>query len=244
MKGKILAVLVAVAAIALLSAGAAQASITSTKHNLSSTGTGTMHASAGQQNGEICVWCHTPHAANISFVGAPLWNKAVPSGTYTPYGTTVGGTVVGAPSNSSKACLSCHDGVNAVNSIVNQAGSGGVVAGGYNVAFGITSAGTGTYIPATWSSDIGTDLRDDHPVSITYTPGNASLNPTTTAFGTKTIATAMLKGTLNNQLECGSCHDPHVAANDTSGLGGQAAGPMFLRISNTNSALCLVCHGK
>ena len=33
-------------------------------------------------------------------------------------------------------------------------------------------------------------------------------------------------------VQCSSCHDPHSRANEN-----------FLRISNTNSALCLFCHG-
>lgn len=239
MKGKILVVLVvAVAAIALLSAGTALAGISSTKHNLSSTGPGTIKASAGQQNGEICVWCHTPHSANIAFTGAPLWNKATPAASYTMYGTTVAGTTPAAtPSGSSKACLSCHDGVSAVNSIVNQAGTGGVVAGGTNVAFGVTPLGTAYLL--TGGANLGTSLADDHPVSITYTAGKASLVATTTVFGTSTIA-ALLRGGM---VECASCHDPHVNTGDTT-VQGTIAGAMMLRVPNTGSALCLSCHNK
>ncbi len=239
MKGKILVLVVAITAVALLSAGAALAGVASTKHNLSSTGPGTIKASAGQQNGEICVWCHTPHSANIGFTGAPLWNKATPAATYTMYGTTIAGTTPDAtPNGISKACLSCHDGVSAINSIVNQAGSGGVVAGGTNVAFGVTTAGTATTMPA-GASNTGTSLADDHPVSLTYTAGKAGLVATTTAFGTSTVA-ALLRG---GKVECSSCHDPHAATGDI-GLGGVAAGPMMMRMSNGGSALCLACHNQ
>ncbi len=240
MKGKILAVLiVAVAAIALLSAGTALAGITSTKHNLSPTGPGTIHATGTQQNGEICVWCHTPHSANTAFTGAPLWNKATPSGSYTMYGATIAGTPAAtAPGGVSKACLSCHDGVNAINSIVNEAGTGGIVAGGANVAFGATAAGTALLM--TGNANIGQSLADDHPISIPYTAPNASLYPTTTAFGTSTIAGLLISGTT---IECSSCHDPHVNTGD-AGLGGVVAGAMFLRKANTGSALCLTCHNK
>lgn len=63
-------------------------------------------------NGEICVYCHTPHAANTAFTGAPLWNKATPTGTFTMYGSTIAGTNTEAsPASPSLACLSCHDGV-------------------------------------------------------------------------------------------------------------------------------------
>jgi len=240
MKGKILvSAVVTVAAVALLSAGVAQAGVASTKHNLSSTGPGTIKASAGQQNGEICVWCHTPHSANTGFTGAPLWNKATPAATYTMYGTTIAGTPTdAAPAGISKACLSCHDGVSAINSIVNQGGSGGVVPAGTNAAFGVTPAGTASVMPA-GAATVGTSLADDHPVSLTYTAGKAGLKATTTAFGTSTIA-ALLRG---GKVECSSCHDPHVATGDI-GLGGIAAGPMMLRSSNASSAFCLACHAK
>ena len=239
MKGKILAVVVTVAAIALLSAGAALAGISLTKHNLSSTGTGTIKASVGQQNNEICVYCHTPHFANTGFTGAPLWNKATPSAVYTMYGTTIAGTTPDAtPAGITKACLSCHDGVSAINSIVNAAGSGGVVSGGTNVAFGATLAGTAYLMPA-GASNVGTSLADDHPVSITYTAGKASLVATTTVFGTATIAALLRSG----KVECSSCHDPHTASGDTTGQG-TTASILFLRLSNAGSALCLSCHGK
>jgi hypothetical protein len=241
MKGKILAVLVAVAAIALLSAGVAQATITATKHNLSYTGPGTFKASNGQQNNEICVWCHSPHLTNTAFVGAPIWNKATPSASYVTYGTTVDGTTAdAAPNPDSKVCLSCHDGVSAVNSLVLQANAAGYNAAGYNVAFGLTTAGTGTVLPAGGINTLGTNLQNDHPVSILYTAGKANLVATTTAFGTTgTIANLLRSG----KVECGSCHDPHVASGDTTAQG-SIAGPMFTRLANGGSALCLACHAK
>ena len=239
MKTRIL--LITVVAIALLGAGAALAGISATKHNLSSTGTGTVKANADQQSGEICVWCHTPHHANTVGV-APLWNKAaagITQPTYTMYGTTIAGTSPdSAPNGITKACLSCHDGVNAINSLVNQAGSGGVDAAGTKVAFGTTVAGTAVLMPA-GATNIGITLANDHPVSITYTAGKAGLRATTTVFGSSTIAALLRSG----KVECSSCHDPHVASGDTTGQGTTAAA-LFLRKSNSASALCLACHAK
>jgi len=231
MRGKILVVMVA--AIALLGAGVALAGISTTKHNLSSTGTGTNKASAGQQNDEICVWCHTPHAANTAFTGAPLWNKATPTATYTMYGTTMAGTATDtAPNGVTKACLSCHDGVSAINSIVNQAGSGGYTAVGTNVAFGTTLAGT-AYVMPDGVTRIGTDLKNDHPVSITYTANKASLVATTTPLTGWEGATTVANLLRSSKVECSSCHDPHSSTNG-----------LFLRKANSGSALCLGCHAK
>ncbi len=231
MRGKIL--LVMVVTIALLGAGVALAGISSTKHNLAAGGPGTIKASAGQQNDEICVYCHTPHFANPGFTGAPLWNKATPTATYTMYGTTIAGSAPdAAPNGVTKACLSCHDGVSAINSIVNSAGPGGVVTGGTNVAFGTTLAGTAKTMPA-GATNLGTTLADDHPVSITYTAGKASLVATTTSLTGWEGATTVANLLRSNKVECSSCHDPHTSTNG-----------LFLRKANTGSALCLGCHAK
>lgn len=224
-----------VAVIAALTATSAfgVSNITATKHNLSATGTGTIKAASGDNNDEICVYCHTPHAANTAFNGAPLWNKATPTGTFTMYGTTIGGTTGDtAPNSPSMACLSCHDGVSAINSMVNAPGSGGYVAAGANVKFGATAAGTAFVMPA-GVTNIGTDLRNDHPVSITYDPTKAGLKVTTTVL-TSWAGASTIAGLLrNSKVECGSCHDPHEATNLT-----------FLRVANTGSALCIGCHAK
>lgn len=239
MKEKFLALLVVtLAAVALLSAGPAQAAgIASTLHNLSPSGTG-LHATGTQQNTEICVWCHTPHGANTAFAGAPLWNKANDSTSYTMYAATQAGTPqAGAPGGSSLACLSCHDGVNAINSLVTDA-SGTYYPGGSNVAFGATPAGTAVLMPAGMYS-VGTNLQGTHPISIPYTQGKASLVSPLTTFGTTSIGMLL----RNGNIECGSCHDPHVGTGDATAKG-TVAGPHFLLESNAGSALCLACHAK
>ncbi|MCK9373194.1 MAG: cytochrome c3 family protein [Sulfuricurvum sp.] len=234
------------ALIAALSATSAFAvsNITITKHNLSSGGSGTIKSATGDSNNEICVYCHTPHAANTAFSGAPLWNKKsdTAAGAFTMYGRTAanqaGVTIAGTataqqPNNPSMACLSCHDGASAINSMVNMPGSGGYNAGNQQyAAFGATGAGTAFKMPA-GLTQIGTDLSNDHPVSIPYNEGNASLKAVSTTLsgwaGAGTIANLLRGG----NVECSSCHDPHEGTN-----------PTFLRTTNAGSALCLGCHGK
>lgn len=237
----------------LLSATSAMATITGSKHDLSATGGGTIKANAGQSNDEICVYCHTPHAANTSFTGAPLWNKAADysSNPFTMYGAsstnTAGTTLSGSstdaqPNNSSKACLSCHDGVNAINSMINAPGSGGYSSSGATVAFGATAAGASKTMPS-GVTQIGTDLTNDHPISITYTAGKASLKATTSALigtwttpsGGNTIADLL----RNNKVECSSCHDPHLGENNTFLRREKGSG-----YSNEGSKVCLSCHEK
>ena len=105
------------------------------------------------------------------------------------------------------------------------------------MAFGTTAAGTAVTMP-NGIDQIGTDLTNDHPISITYTVGNASLYATTTALTGWTVNENPTSPTIadvlfNDKIECASCHDPH---DNTNGE--------FLRVSNSGSALCLSCHNK
>ena len=97
-------------------------------------------------NGEICIYCHTPHAANDAGP-VPIWNKPSSTQTYLMYGATTAGmagqTLAGTltdatPTDQTLACLSCHDGISAIDSVVNAPGSGrsdinGIEIGGYGV---------------------------------------------------------------------------------------------------------------
>lgn len=203
-------------------------------------------------NGEICVYCHTPHAANTAFTGAPLWNKATPTGTFTMYGSTIAGTNTEAsPASPSLACLSCHDGVSAIDSIVNAPGSGmNAVVGSKNIVSGLGTTYGGNIGGAPGTATTGNpNLSNDHPVSIIYTPGTAGLRPIATILTTlgdtspwlgATTIGDLLRGAGSDQVECGSCHDPHNGGKTQ----GTATEVNFLRHTNQNSHLCLGCHDK
>jgi predicted CXXCH cytochrome family protein len=168
-------------------------------------------------SGQICIVCHTPHNANTTVTDAPLWNHSLSAtATYTMYSSTTMNSIAGQPDGSSKLCLSCHDGTVALENF------GGVT--------------TGTHL-LTGNSMLGTNLSNDHPISITYdaalaTADGGLYNPTTALSG--------LGGTINTNLlssgkmQCSSCHDVHNSA----GV------PGLLRKSNAGSALCLTCHHK
>lgn len=223
------------------------AGITGTPHDLSATA---WTGDATEDNGELCVYCHTPHAANTSFTGAPIWNKATPSSSFTLYGTTIAGTASGHAGDGttvnppSMACLSCHDGVSAVNSVANAPGSGLATNDG-DAFIGTGSQALGTIAAdASGASVIGTDLTNDHPVSIQYNEGKAGLRAKTydisSWVGATTIQDVLRTTDGVDYVECGSCHDPHNGA-DTKVAGQSVA---FLRIANTGSQLCLGCHDK
>lgn len=209
---------------------------------------------------EICVFCHTPHGSNTA-VDAPLWNKALPAVTYTPYTSATMDGVAGA-SSVSLACLSCHDGTQARDNMINKPGSGGYTAGGSNL---------GTLgVIANNVTRLGTDLSNDHPIGMTYCAALSSADALLGTCGDDSFNTAVPAGTIagteltriwldtngdsvyqktdfplygGNSLlgagvnvECATCHDPHNA--------GVGAPPTFLRVSNTGSAVCLACHNK
>jgi predicted CXXCH cytochrome family protein len=161
----------ALLAFGLLGSQTATAGIANTKHNLGSTG-----IVAGQNKfdgtGEICVFCHTPHGANIT-AAVPLWNRATTTAsTYQTYNSLGTSSLDGstAPVGSvSLACLSCHDGTQAMNVMINTPGSGSAA---------LTGAWTGANQAAGKITGVLTkldvDLRNDHPVGIQYGGGPKS----------------------------------------------------------------------
>lgn len=183
-------------------AGSALAGIANTKHNLSSSGTGVNKTSSTDQ---ICVFCHTPHAADVSTAGAPpLWNKGMPVTTgFTMYSTdSMQGTALGLSGSPSLACLSCHDGTQAMDSTVNAPGQG--LGSGYIGAVGNWSGANQTAgkMNSTTVALLGKDLSNDHPISIPYCGGGlsaATLGDTSVAgtcadtdFNTATVKTAQI----------------------------------------------------
>jgi len=171
----------------------ANAGVANSKHNLGTTGTGTNHVTTG--TGEVCVFCHTPHAANTSAT-APLWNKSLPGTTYNTYdvdnSSSIDGSIAGGKDtvgSVSAACLSCHDGSQAMDVMINAPGSGGYNASGARATvnndgvtpYTWTGADTLTGLPAVGA---GGDLTNDHPIGIQYAGGGYSDSDTTASAGT------------------------------------------------------------
>jgi predicted CXXCH cytochrome family protein len=77
---------------------------------------------------------------------------------------------------------------------------------------------------------IGTDLRNDHPISMPY-PTPAEDPDFYTAASAEAGGIKLFDG--NKKVECASCHDPHDTTHTP-----------FLRKSNSGSGLCLTCHNK
>lgn len=187
----------------MIASGAARADIQNSAHDLSG-GTG-----------EICIYCHTPHNGDVTG-DAPLWNRAITSTTFTMYSNpaTIQMTIAADPRGISLACLSCHDGVTAYNNVLNDPN-------GEATAIG-TMAG---------ARAVGFDgLQNDHPISVDY---DNTLDTDFVDAATVASGGLVLYGAGSNELECATCHNPHLTTNGS-----------FLRKSNTNSDLCLTCHVK
>lgn len=256
----------------------ASAQISLTKHNLGTTGPGpNIFTPTSAVLGEICVFCHTPHGADVT-ASAPLWNRVISGTVYQTYDSLGTSTLDGktAPVGSvSIACLSCHDGTQAMSVVINAPGSGNYSATG--AAMAGTWAGANQTLGrlnAAAVANLTTDLRNDHPIGIQYAGGgfNATtpttraatvgdpdyVNPQSAILGSGRVWWVDTAGgtagsrqktdmalysrpaasgytgqtELEPFVECGSCHDPH--SNNAT----------FLRIANTNSAVCLACHVK
>ncbi|MEO5373987.1 MAG: cytochrome c3 family protein [Alphaproteobacteria bacterium] len=266
MRGLLSAGWVLLLAASLTPATDAQAAsgIANTKHNLGTAGTKENHLATG--TGEICVFCHTPHGSDSS-AAAPLWNKKVPDAssmtTYTSPTMFNSTTVTG---NMSLACLSCHDGSQAMDTVLNAPGSGGYNASG--ATMGTWQGANQSAGKITGIAKIGTDLSNDHPVGMKY----RNLTGETTGIGAEFkpmsgtnplfyvesgISTGGGSASARDKfdlwlfptfsggssdgvarVECATCHDPHTE-NAT-----------FLRVTNstetggTASGLCLTCHLK
>lgn len=193
----------------------AGAGIAGSKHDLSSSGGGEIKSDISFS----CYFCHSVHTPEEGAGGGgglPMWNKNLSTlGPYAVYSSSSLDTFPSsAPAGASLACLSCHDGTVAVNVIRS----------------GVLGTMTPTDRLAGRTSDLTTDLANDHPVSLTYSnAADAGLRTLAEVLG----AGVKLYGPGEDQVECGSCHDAH---NPTH--------PPFLRKANTRSQLCLSCHAK
>ena len=160
-------------------------SVTNTKHNLTSSGPGTIKV-AGTT--DVCKFCHTPHASNPV---APLWNRHNVGTYYQTYKSSTLVANVGQPSGSSRLCLSCHDGTIALTQTYNarNAPKGSI------------------FISSQDKGYLGTDLSDDHPISFAYDSALA------TEQGHLLQPSALPKHLAldqNQQLQCTTCHDAHA----------------------------------
>ena len=249
----------------------ASAQIASTKHNLGTTPGGGVNQFSG--TAEICVFCHTPHGADTS-AAVPLWNRTLPAPssftTYDSLGTSTLDGRTASVGSVSIACLSCHDGVTSMSAVINAPGSGT----GGNAAW-VAGAWTGANqvggkIAPGLITNIGTDLRNDHPIGIQYGGGGLTLTSpgaatrdadfktaTSAVLGSSRVWWVDTEATPNGTRQktdmalytrpAGSYtgqtdSEPFVECSSCHDP--HTTNSTFLRIANSGSAVCLACHVK
>lgn len=251
--------------------------IRGTKHNLSAAadnsaytnptaGAGTVPVRTVKASLEtqVCVFCHTPHGGSTST--KPLWNRKVAGAGYTQSYVLYDSSTLDAkqvqgslqqPGGSSKLCLSCHDGTVAIGNVnvLNGLDKSGQAKTVSTIDTGaVSTMPTGSGADTGFTRNLGTDLTNDHPISISYndtladTDGELrkpSLNTTligVRAPGVKPKLPLQNTGggtlydpdgagplsaySINAQVQCTTCHDPHIRETSST-VGNQK----FLRLN-------------
>jgi hypothetical protein len=275
--------------ITLLSGISHAVSIVYSKHDLSDQGGGNFQFETGQ----VCVFCHTPHGGstdvrplavieannktaayqNTGAAGGPiflLWNRAFSNVTspgiqegYETYQSSTLNANTGSVRIYSILCLSCHDGVGALN-VLTKLPSDATTEVGRSYAIrpkpstGANQIGDVQYTadrnpnignrtsPSNTmeypGQDIPVQLFNDHPISIDYTDALVSADGGLNAPGGLDPRIRLFTnpaGTTNVSLECPSCHNVHDQGGDE-----YSTQYPFLVMSNAGSSLCLECHNK
>jgi predicted CXXCH cytochrome family protein len=251
----------------------ANAGIYNTKHNLGSTGINAASNFSG--TAEICVFCHTPHGGDAS-AAVPLWNRHLDFSGYQTYdqlGTTTRDGAVEPVGSVSVACLSCHDGSQAMDSVINEPGSGSeVLAYSNGIWSGQAASVNGRIGPTTVITNLGKDLTNDHPIGIQFAgggysqsnPGGPGTDPDFNQADTKYLGTTRVWW-VNTNTEGGTSDFEKTDMKLYTRVGTRGVfpgepqpyvecaschdphvdyNPTFLRIDPSGSAVCLTCHNK
>lgn len=168
---KVLAVVAAVGCLAAASASiagiGAGSGVNGSLHDMTVVVPGT-----ADSMGRVCVYCHTPHHATVTYGvdELPLWNHTIPTQYFKPYvwATEVNEgdkgvfNITDPLRGPSRLCMSCHDGAIAVDQhgeAFDSAGSGtnGVIGKVGNTHDGPDRANLGS-----------NDLSNTHPIGFDY----------------------------------------------------------------------------
>jgi hypothetical protein len=169
-------------------------------NNVQTNGTpnGTTPANHSTATGEICVFCHTPHGGDTG-AAVPIWNRKLNDPAayqrYSDLNSTTFDAEEGPIGSVTIACLSCHDGAQAIDALINAPGSGGYTDpttpfgdAAYRAWTGGNDMTGGDIVNNALAPNIvqnlGTDLRNDHPVSMQYGGGGILGDAAGNATGT------------------------------------------------------------
>jgi predicted CXXCH cytochrome family protein len=163
---------------------------------------------------DACAYCHAPHSG----LNTGLWNQKLTTANYAMYTSSIESNKSAKPTlgSDSNQCLSCHD---------------GTVAVGNTVVYGqVTKSGQMN------AADVfGSNMQSSHPFSLVLplkdNPDLAASLVSSSKTGDTTGAVKLIKG----NVECTSCHNPHVQAKDP-------VSQNFLVKDSSSGQMCLACH--
>lgn len=163
---------------------------------------------------DACAYCHAPHSG----LNVGLWNQKLTTKGYTTYTSTTEKNIGRQPTvgYSTNQCLSCHDGSVAVGTSVVY---GQVTTHG---AMADADVFNGT-MQSSHPFSLNTPLQDNVDLAASLTTSGATLDPT--------HAVQLNHG----NVECVTCHDPHVQAKDP-------ISQKFLVRDSSSGQMCLACH--
>jgi predicted CXXCH cytochrome family protein len=197
----------------VLTGTALRAQITGDALGVHSLGPGSSSPVTGSRP-DACAYCHAPHSG-LNF---GLWNQKLTTQTYSTYtsNTEKNATIQPTLGSASNKCLSCHD---------------GTVAVGATVAYGqVTTHGTMN------APDVfGANMQSSHPFSLVLPIKDTPDLVATLVGAGKTADPTGAVRLVNGNIECTSCHNPHVQAKDPISRN-------FLVKDSSNGQLCLACH--
>lgn len=181
---------------------------------------------AGWSQTQTCLPCHTTLNSDTveinGFAAGRLWNHALPSESqvYTTYNGDY--TRNDALDSYSILCMGCHDGTVAIDSFGGNTGTRFLLG----------------------NAVVGTDLTKTHPVGVSavwpehqpeyFNPRSTWENRTFGSSRMGRLRQMLVNGEAKPVVSCATCHEPH-------GRGGH---DNMLRIDNTSSQMCLICHAK
>ena len=224
---------------------------TKNQHNFSNTAVNTnpttnqphpkADAPANDGTTEICIFCHTPHNATPQ---SSLWNRPDPAsmGSFPVYGGAL--VIKGSfnvadatlhsqyntalfpyPNGASKLCLSCHDGVTAIGTVLD------------GTAFHMLNASN---ISAMGDPRLVINLATSHPISFVF-DGQVLADVSQVKPGQyqlPTLSDVPLDG--QQRMQCTTCHDPHEDTRTAVGL------PFWRHRTNVTTGafidVCNDCH--
>lgn len=192
-------------------------------------------SSAVWSGGDACTPCHSAALSPGDAALPSFWNHESSTAQYALYRSETISAIPTGLSESSKRCLSCHDGTVSLDAYL---------------------GGSGGNSPLEGASLLGSDFRHSHPIGIIWSHQPANGRPLAWASaaggdmedgsrwsnycvkchdengGAGGWVASPLSFVDGNIIGCVTCHDPH----------NEAGFDAMLRVQNPNSELCVLCH--